>query len=829
MLNFDDLLGVGSVIDPIIEPKQIFTTLERNIRFKFLSADQGEVLDKWYENRERVDNTIKMNTGSGKMLVGLLALQSCLNERVGPAIYVTPDNYLADQVFQEAKDLGISATRNVEDSGFLSGDSVLISNIDKLINGKSVFGVGAGNTRIPLGSIVIDDAHACLEAVADQFSIDIPVGHDTYVKLSELFAEELRAYSRIGWLEVERGDAQSLMEVPFWIWQKNIEEIIAILDASRDTKELRFSWPLLKGVIQQCVCVFGANSLQIKPRCLPIDQIPAFDRAKRRTYMTATLADDGILITHFNADLEAVSKPIKPKGAGGIGDRMIIAPQEVNPEISDKDVRNLAKEMANQHNVVVLVPSFSRAKFWEDYADMTLNRDSISEGIALLKKEHVGLVVLVNRYDGIDLPEDACRLLIIDGVPEVHDLTERREAMVLDGTNLLLLRQIQRIEQGMGRGVRSAEDRCAVLLLGARLIQQINMREARSMFTPATLAQIDLGKRVTQQLKGKAIDELKPILELCINKDKSWRLSERQSVATAPDGSPSHINAATPLQRKAFDLASLGQWGAAKQELQPAINNEVDLIVRGYLRQQLAELTHQDDPVEAQKILLAGIRDNPRVLKPIAGVSYKKIPTETRSQGESSEGFVRSRFIDPTSLVLWTKALIADLSWNPKTTDKFEAAMQDLGNLLGFGAQRPDKSYKDGGPDVLWATHAGKFVVMECKSGVEDRSKPITKDFCNQLLGSESWFKSKYDKNNGVDLVLVHPISKFGPQASPSANMRVMDEVSLHNLKKSIDDFVKAIIDGETTFATPQKFTEALVHFGLNGAAIVNRYTVPPS
>lgn len=62
-------------------------------------------------------------------------------------------------------------------------------------------------------------------------------------------------------------------------------------------------------------------------------------------------------------------------------------------------------------------------------------------------------------------------------------------------------------------------DRCAVLLLGARLTQRINMPEARRMFGAATLAQFDLGKAVTKQIKGKPIGVLRPNLELCINKD----------------------------------------------------------------------------------------------------------------------------------------------------------------------------------------------------------------------------------------------------------------------------------------------------------------------
>ncbi|MDT0139108.1 helicase C-terminal domain-containing protein [Acidovorax sp. PRC11] len=829
MLDFDALGGAGDGTTGILEPRQIFTTLQRQPRFKFPSANQGEVLDKWFEKRERVDNTIKMNTGSGKMLVGLLALQSCLNEKIGPAAYIAPDNYLVGQVLQEAQDLGIAVTQDTNHAGFQSGSAILIANIDKLVNGRSVFGVGLAGTRITLGSVVIDDAHACLDAVADQFSIDLPSGHAAYSELWNLFSDDLKKYSYVGWLEIARSDIQSLMAVPFWVWQDKSAQVIAILDAHRDTQELKFSWPLLKGVIPLCVCVFGANGLQIKPRCMPIEQIPAFARAKRRIYMTATLADDGVLITHLNANPAAIADPIKPKGAGEIGDRMIVAPQEVNPEIKDEEVRTLAKAIASKHNVVVLVPSFARAKFWEDVANQTLSRETIANGVAALKAKHVGLTVLVNRYDGVDLPEDACRLLIVDGIPEVHDLAERLDAMMLDGTELQLLRQIQRIEQGMGRGVRSNEDRCAVLLLGARLTQRVNSPEARRMFTPATLAQIDLGKEVTRQLKGKAIFELQPILELCINKDSKWWLAGRQRLAKAPEGSVSHIDTATPLLRKAFDLATLGQWTAAAAALQPAVHAETAPMVRGYLKQQLAELINPDSPIEAQKLLLAGILDNPRILKPLQGVSYKRIPTNTRSQGENAEEFVRTRFIDPNGLVLWTKALLADLSWDPDRTDAFEAAMQELGRFIGFGSQRPDKTYKDGGPDNLWAMTPTKFAIIECKSGVADKDKAITKDFCNQLLGSESWFKNRYEANATTDLVIVHPSSKFGDAASPSTNMRVIDVQSLDKLKMAIDGFAKAVIFGDTTFAPPARIAEALVHFGLDSAHIISRYTVKPS
>lgn len=56
-----------------------------------------------------------MNTGSGKTVVGLMILQSCLNEEKGPAVYVVPDKYLVTQVCAEARRLGIQTATDRDD------------------------------------------------------------------------------------------------------------------------------------------------------------------------------------------------------------------------------------------------------------------------------------------------------------------------------------------------------------------------------------------------------------------------------------------------------------------------------------------------------------------------------------------------------------------------------------------------------------------------------------------------------------------------------------------------------------------------------------------
>ena len=79
----------------IINPTEIFMSLpEKSAKYAYLRNVQAEVLDQWFLQRDRKDNIIKMNTGSGKTTVALLILKSCLNEHGGHAAYVVPDNYL---------------------------------------------------------------------------------------------------------------------------------------------------------------------------------------------------------------------------------------------------------------------------------------------------------------------------------------------------------------------------------------------------------------------------------------------------------------------------------------------------------------------------------------------------------------------------------------------------------------------------------------------------------------------------------------------------------------------------------------------------------------
>lgn len=802
------------------DPRKIFTTLKRDARFKRPLDEQADVLDAWYARRTARDLTIKMNTGGGKTVVGLLCLQSSLNENVKPAVYITPDNFLVRQVLGEAEALGIIATDDEKDPDFLAGRSILVANVHKLFNGRSVFGVG--EKKIPIGCIVIDDAHACLGVVHDQFCIKSKAGSSVYDGLLTLFAEDLKFQSPAGLLDVKAHEPTAVMIVPYWAWQAHQDEVVGLLHAYRNSAELEWNWPLLSECIPLCTCIFGGGRLEIAPPFVPIDRIPAFATAQRRIYMTATLADDSILVSHFQADASEVAEPIRPKGGGDIGDRMILAPQEINPDYTVEEIKTMVSAIAVDVNVVVIVPSKQRAEFWKGAASQVLDKDNIQEGIDRLKSEHVGLTVLINKYDGIDLPGEACELLVIDGLPEVHGLGERLEMLLLDGTKRQLVRQIQRIEQGMGRGVRSSDDHCVVLLLGGKLTQRLHQPDAERMFSSATRAQIALGKEVAAQVRGKSLEELRPILNLCLEQNDDWVQADRNAVVNAPPVSGGHLDENQVKLREAFDAARISRHDLAIAKVQEAVNGTTEAQVKGYLKQQLAEYTNFTDPARAQEIQLAALSDNSRLLKPIAGATYNKLSAPAAGQAAAAIGFME-RFLEGNDLIIWINGLLDDLDWGAESTKRFEAAMLDLGRFLGFGSQRPEEEVGRG-PDNLWALGELKYLVIECKSGAVSADK-ISKGDTNQLNGSIVWFSEKYDKSCKATPIMVHPKTVFEHAAAPHTDIRIMNGVGLKKLREAVRAYSVSLATSGG-FKDTKQVTKKLQFHKLSAAEIVGLCTV---
>lgn len=97
-MDFNKLLQQQAQAAPT-EPRELYASLPEKARgYGYLRDVQAQVLEAWHLRRTERDLVIKVNTGAGKTIDGLIILQSYLNAGEGPALYVAPDKYLAGQV-----------------------------------------------------------------------------------------------------------------------------------------------------------------------------------------------------------------------------------------------------------------------------------------------------------------------------------------------------------------------------------------------------------------------------------------------------------------------------------------------------------------------------------------------------------------------------------------------------------------------------------------------------------------------------------------------------------------------------------------------------------
>jgi len=818
-VDFSDLLDDDD--EKVIHPRDIFFTLTRASNFSFPRDIQTEVLNRWFDERKNRDSVIKLNVGSGKTLVGLLLLQSSMNEGEGPALYVAPNKQLAQQVMKEAKALGIDITDEPRDPSYAAGEKICIINVYRLFSGKSIFGVGI--SQINIGTVVIDDAHACVSTIAEQFRIRLNNTHEAYKKIFVALAEDLKGYNEARFLEIEASDPRAYMEIPFWSWDAHHSDVLRALHACRSDEELEFTYPLLKEMIRQCRCVISGQYLEIEPYFPATDLIQSFRRAKRRIYMTATLADDSVLATHFGADPNNIAKPIIPSSSQSMGERMILMPQELNSDLTVGDLRTLLVKLAQEVNVVVIVPSEPAAKDWASEANQILIGEKVIDGIEKLRKGHVGLTVLVNRYDGIDLPGDACRVLVVVDLPEVNSYADLLDTEVLSGSAVNLRRQIERIEQGMGRGVRSNDDYCAVLLIGAKLTSRLRSPEGQRMLTPATTAQLELSRKIAKKLDTPTISEIEDVIRQCLDRDSGWVKVSKKVLVNLKTDDQLRLDPGKLALRAAFDSARANQHNEGVKILDKAIDATNDKQVKAWLLSRKAALQHAIDADGAQKSLIAAHSLEPGVLKPMQGTSYKKLTPATGQQAATLIANHQSRFMDSTAMKLFADELCSDLQFSPETSEKFEAALSDLARFLGICAQRPEKDYKEG-PDNLWALPNHSFLVIECKNGVTAGSG-ISKKDAGQLGQSVAWFGARYPAVTPVPII-VHPEHVLGQAASIIPGMRVIDFKGLEKLRNNIRAFAKQLADPDVA-ASVSEVAKRLSHFELSADAFVGAFSRP--
>lgn len=420
MVDFKRRLA-GKKTEKQTDPVKLYDTLDRASDKGPLRPAQIAVLEEWQANFEQIrDLIVKLHTGQGKTLIGLLLLQARLNAGSGPVLYLCPDNFLIAQTCEQAKQFGIAtctADPELPDE-FLNGKKILVASVQKLFNGLTRFRLG--RQSIEIDTLLMDDAHACADAIREQCRIRISHDEPAYAALRTLFADDLEAQGVGTYADICNEKRDAFVPVPYWAWIGRETEIAKILSTHASRDSIKFAWPLLKDRLAQCQCIVSGAAIEIEPYIAPLTEFGSYWNAKHRVFMSATVTDDAFLVKGLQLAPETIMKPLSYAKETWSGEKMVLVPSLIHEELDrERIVKGIATgSTKRRYGVVALVPSFKRSRDWKAYGAVVATKDTVWETVEKLKRGEVAkTLVLANRYDGIDLPDDSCRVLVFDSRP----------------------------------------------------------------------------------------------------------------------------------------------------------------------------------------------------------------------------------------------------------------------------------------------------------------------------------------------------------------------------------------------------------------------------
>ena len=815
-------------------PIEIYDSLDRRSETGPLRPSQEKILSEWYENRKHEkDNIIKLHTGEGKTLIGLLILHSKINGEEGSCLYLCPNKYLAEQVRQEAQKFGIPycdiTEHNDLPDDFLLGKKILITHVQKVFHGLTIFGLG--NKSTVANSIILDDSHACIDSIKDTLTIKVDNSHPLYKTAIKLFEDDIREQGEGSFLEIESGDYNTMLPISYWSWYDKRDEITKAIINSKTDNQVKFVWPVIKDQIADCQAFISGTTLEISPTLMPIDSFGTFSRAKNRILMSATTQDDSFFIKGLGFDVESVMNPLTNTDLKWSGEKMILIPALINESLTRDNVINwLAKPNdERQFGIVSLVPSFNTKKQYENLGAKVVTTHDIFKTVQSLKDgSYSKTIVFANRYDGIDLPDNSCRILILDSKPYFDSLLDRYEEDCRSESDIINIRIAQKIEQGLGRSVRGEKDYSIIVVTGGDLIKFIKSPLTSKYFSPQTRKQIEIGVQIASFANEDSKDEepykiLVNLMEQALGRDEGWKdfyVEEMDAIEIEEQNDDLYEILKSEYEAEKQFL--IGEYEKASKITQKLCDKfGAEELERGWYLQQLARYKYRTSKVQSNTIQKSAFQTNTQLLKPKDGITYQKIEFVNQSRISRINKWM-AQYSNYEEMIISLEGILQNLSFG-MPSEKFESALEELGNSIGFLSQRPDKEIKKG-PDNLWCGVENRYLLLECKNEVSDTRSEISKYEAGQMNSHSAWFESIYG-DVPCKRILIIPTKKLSYNADFTHPVEIMRKRKLNKLKQNTKNFFKEFSSLSWQEVNDEKIQQFIDAHELDIESITEKYS----
>ncbi len=517
--------GKRPIVTKVESPEKLYYTLKNRDRtHDYLRGPQQDILRDYAEAHVGThDLALELPTGTGKTVVGLMIAEWRRRELGRRAAYLCLTNQLAQQAIMEARKLGLAVadvtgtnqTRiPAEEGRYRNAEAIGVSTYSNLFNVNPVIRDN--------DVIVFDDAHGGETYCAGCWTIDVSRKDDE--ELYESLLGVLRSRLTNSQRRMVDASARNATVQFCDAWSDPVvaSEVTGILDKVTGC-DVYYRWRFLRAHLHATLVMVSHWTISIRPLVPPTHTHEHFAGAKQRIYMTATLGGPGDIQRAYGVDRVDVLRAVNPQE----GRRFILVPElYAAPSIATGVVATAWNDIPNQRGVVIS-PSDRHMR----QINLTLEEkckkpcqilgaNEIADSLTPFTKSERKWLSLM-RYDGLDLPDDDCRLLVLNESPRAVGALEAAQRDHWRMGPMLRRRERTRLVQGMGRCTRSATDYAVIVLLGQSLMNAVTIPELMDMFPVALRAEIAWGKQHSQIARDNP-DELIGMIEGLIS-DKDYR------------------------------------------------------------------------------------------------------------------------------------------------------------------------------------------------------------------------------------------------------------------------------------------------------------------
>jgi Helicase C-terminal domain len=632
----------------------------------------------------------------------------------------------------------------------------------------------------PSTLLVFDDAHGGEHFVSDMWTVNI-LSDD-----AEIYGETLtilRPAITDSQYQMITDDSQygAVELIDLRQYPEVVDALRQHLDAQRKHANIYFPWIKVRNYLHACLVLASVNEIVIRPVNPPTHTHRPFNDSKQRIYMSATLGGEGDLLRSYGLTSIKTIRAQHPQW----GKRYIFVP---GLYMEDDETTDFVAEVWNAMKTkrgLLLAPSFKIAQKTSSAiaskitpAPMVLHADDIEDTIESFTSKNNSLLSLAGRYDGLDLPGDDCRLLIMAETPGAISTLERHQRDRWKLGPVLRRRERTRLIQGMGRCTRDATDYAVIILLGQTLVNNITTPSVVEHYPGEIQREINWGIDQTEVVRKKKESLTEMVLGLL--DDRDYRREANESIeetaipATVPDSEL--FDKTSKLEVQFGRVLWEGNFSKALEFAREAIDGLTDDTLGGYrawwhflgsiAAHQLKEIDVEIDHLTRARAIgvYTGFLDE---------LLRKRVDQDRKaSPGSPLDRQLENiwRVIDQwgwsgpkfgTNLRTMTEALV-----KLGDSTQYHIGLELLGQSLGAETLR---STEPGAPDGVWIFSQQCFT-FEAKADKDERGKLYKKEL-QQAKGHPDWLRNERHSLTDIPIqpMVIAPAKTLDSAAEPHA------------------------------------------------------------